>query len=1041
LECLEGRQLLAASALSSVTAAALFNQVPVALDDSYVTGEDHTLSPLAINGVLRNDADADGDALAALLVAGPANGSLTLAIDGSFIYEPDPDFYGIDSFIYQADDGSSGSNPATVTIAVYPRNDRLVITSNGGGQHAMAHVAENTTFVTTVTATDSDGTGLLYFVLGPDRAHFTIDAASGVLTFVTPPDYEAPVDHGRNNVYDIMVLVVGAGGADIQQLSIFVTDLNEAPSAVSDVYGLFEDSVLDVPAPGLLANDSDSDGSFVTAVLVAGPTHGSLTFHGDGSFVYVPHADFYGADSFTYLLSDGGANSNVATVSLHVTAVNDAPLANQDSYSVPHNATLTVAAGGVLANDHDVDGDLLTAVLLSGPGHGTLALHADGSFSYVPSAGFGGVDSFTYQASDGRAASLPTTVTITIGANRAPVALDDSYAVPEDGTLSVAAAGVLVNDSDADNDPLQAVLVAGPAHGSLTLGADGSFTYTPRANFNGADSFTYSVSDGIAGSNLATVRITVVAVDDAPVARDDTYTMAEDGRLDVAARGVLANDRDVDGDAVSAILVAGPAHGTLTFAADGSFSYAPAANFHGVDSFTYRAGGGNTATVTITVAAINDVPSAADEAYTLDEDQTLHVPVPGMLNNAADIDGDLLTANLVSAPRHGTLTLNADGSITYTPDANWHGVDHFTYTVSDGSADSNLATVTLTVNPTNDEPVAEADSYRVAAGQELAVGVAGVLGNDGDVDGDRLTVTLASGPSHGALVLNADGSFTYTPAAGFSGIDQFTYQVSDGVSVSAATTVTISVSAADEPPVVDDDEEPTPAPPASPPVEDVVPPIAVEPTPTPDEVAPLPPAEPQPPEAGPDAGPPEGSTGPVAGPASGVETAAGEAEAIVPPAGGEVPPESVEPPLPPPPAPAPVSVPTVGDAAPPVLRLQPQVPLRPSAPRFSPAAVLGQLDAQPAAEAGHGAIDAALKMGFVASAGYVLLSTRASYWFLSAVAARPLWKQFDPLEVLFAWEEEQARLDREGEPQDDESLQSMIAGGQSAAPGRALCCE
>src|SRR5204863_4724 len=204
---------------------------------------------------------------------------------------------------------------------------------------------------------------------------------------------------------------------------------------------------------------------------------------------------------------------------------------------------------------------------------------------------YNGNDSLTYKASDGQAQSGVATVTITVTpVNDAPVAAnDDSYTTPEDTLLTVSAPGVLANDSDVDGDALSAVLVSGPAHGTLTLNGDGSFSYTPALNYNGIDSFTYRASDGSLESADATVTITVTPVNDAPVAaNDDSYTTPEDTQLTVRAPGVLANDSDVDGNPLSAVLVSGPTHRTLTLSGDGSFSYTPALNYNGIDSFTYR---------------------------------------------------------------------------------------------------------------------------------------------------------------------------------------------------------------------------------------------------------------------------------------------------------------------------------------------------------------------------------------------------------------------------------------------------------------------
>jgi VCBS repeat-containing protein len=384
--------------------------------------------------------------------------------------------------------------------------------------------------------------------------------------------------------------------------------------------------------------------------------------------------------------------------------------------------------------------------------------------------------------------------------NNAPVASDDSYGTDEDQALSVSAPGVLGNDSDAESDPLTAVKVSDPSHGSVTLDSDGSFAYTPDANYNGSDSFTYKANDGSLDSNTATVTITISAVNDAPVASDDSYGTDEDQTLNVSAPGVLGNDSDADGDSLSAVLVGDVSHGSLTLNPNGSFSYTPDAGYSGGDSFTYRANDGTansgTATVTITVSEVNNPPSASDDSYSTDEDQTLNVSAPGVLGNDDDPDGDTLSAVLVGDVSNGSLTLNSNGSFTYTPEANANGTDSFTYRASDGSLNSNTATVTITVSAVNDAPVAAGDSYTVAQDDTLSVSAPGVLGNDSDVDGDALSAVLVSDVSNGSLTLNSNGSFSYTPDAGYSGSDSFEYKANDGAADSNTVTVSITVTPA-----------------------------------------------------------------------------------------------------------------------------------------------------------------------------------------------------------------------------------------------------
>jgi VCBS repeat-containing protein len=290
-------------------------------------------------------------------------------------------------------------------------------------------------------------------------------------------------------------------------------------------------------------------------------------------------------------------NSDTVAVRLNTTVTNQAPTAVADAYSTAEDTVLTVGAPGVLGNDSDPDGNQLSAVLGSGPSHGTLALDADGSFTYTPAANFNGSDSFSYRASDGTLTSNLATVTLTVSAvNDAPTAAANAYSTGEDTNLTVAAPGVLGNDSDPDGDSLHAVVESAPSHGTLALDADGSFTYTPAADFNGSDSFSYRASDGTLTSNLATVTLTVSAVNDAPT-------------VTVAARGTCgSNDHsgtvnltvaDVESQAAGLTLSIASSNQVLVPSGNVIFGGSGAARTMTVNAVNGRSG---TAILTVTVS-------------------------------------------------------------------------------------------------------------------------------------------------------------------------------------------------------------------------------------------------------------------------------------------------------------------------------------------------------------------------------------------------------------------------------------------------------
>jgi VCBS repeat-containing protein len=544
------------------------------------------------------------------------------------------------------------------------------------------------------------------FDMDPLTASLVQGPSDGTVTLNLDGSFQYTPDADFNGT-DYFIYDVNDGTVDsnLATVTITVDPVNDASAvAVNDAYNTDEDVTLNVVAPGVLGNDTDVDGDPLTAVLDTGPISGTLTLNSDGSFQYTPDADFNGTDTFSYAANDGFLDSNIATVTITVDPVNDAPVAVSDTYTTDEDVILNVVAPGVLGNDTDVDVDTLTASLALGPSHGTLTLNLDGSFQYTPDADFNGSDYFIYDANDGTADSNLASVTITVDPvnDGGPVAVNDSYTTDEDVTLNVVAPGVLDNDTDVDGDPLTAFLDTGPISGTLTLNLDGSFQYTPDADFYGTDTFAYIAIDGFVASNVATVTITVDPVNDAPVAVDEVYTTDEDVTLNVVLPGVLDNDTDVEGDPLTAVLDTGPISGTLTLNSDGSFQYTPNADFYGTDTFSYVANDSfdvsNVATVTITVDPVDDAPVAVDDSYTTNQNTTLNVVVPGVLGNDTDADGDALTASLETAPGNGSLTLYLDGSFEYIPDAGFTGTDTFTYAANDGTEDSNVATVTISVN-------------------------------------------------------------------------------------------------------------------------------------------------------------------------------------------------------------------------------------------------------------------------------------------------------------------------------------------------------
>jgi VCBS repeat-containing protein len=352
-----------------------------------------------------------------------------------------------------------------------------------------------------------------------------------------------------------------------------------------------------------------------------------------------------------------------------------------------------------------------------------------------------------------------------------------------------------------------------------------AWTYTPAANFNGADSFTVSVSDGNGGVTTATVNVGVTPANDAPVIDPTSpgfdpvagnYSVTTEEDTPVSGQVVGS---DADGDALTYALGTGPVNGTVSVNANGSWTYTPAGDFNGADSFTVSVSDGNggvtTVTVNVGVTPANDVPVidptspgfdpvAGNYSVTTEED----TPVSGQVVGS-DADGDALTYALGTGPINGTVSVNANGSWTYTPAGDFNGADSFTVSVSDGNGGVTTATVNVGVTPINDVPVIDTSSpgfdpvagnYSVTTEEDTAVS-GQVVGSD--ADGDALTYALGTGPSNGTVSVNANGAWTYTPAGDFNGSDSFTVSVSDGNGGVTTATVNVGVTPANDAPVID----------------------------------------------------------------------------------------------------------------------------------------------------------------------------------------------------------------------------------------------
>ncbi|WP_321423648.1 Ig-like domain-containing protein [uncultured Methanobacterium sp.] len=731
--------------------------VPIASNDSYVMDEDTVLS----DNVATNDSPSIDGGNQWSLIGGtsPSHGILLFNNDGTFTYTPNANYFGSDRFNYVIEDVDGDSTNGTVLITINDVNDPPVAYDD------VALVNEDESILINVLSNDSDlESDILTVNSVIQPLHGGVFNAGGSVTYTPRHDW-----YGTDSF--TYVVSDGRGGTSTANVIVTVNAVNDPPVAHDDNVAINEDSTI-VVVP-VLNNDVDIEGDSLSVTGVTAPGHGTTTFTLN-SVTYTPAANFNGLDSFSYTVTDGHGGLDTAIVHVTVSAVNDPPVAANDVVVVKEDGSVIIPVTG---NDNDIDGDFLTVTSVSAPNHGSAVINVDNTVSYTPSANYFGLDSFTYVISDGHGGTVTGVVYVTVNesvhVNHVPVAFSDSVITAEDTQTTIL---VLGNDSDVDGDNLVVSGVGVAGHGSVVLNGDNTVTYTPDANWFGSDSFTYTVSDGRGGLATGMVTVMVNSVNDVPVAIADSVSTDENVPVIV---NVLGNDSDVDGDLLSVSGVGSAGHGTIINNGN-SVTYMPDAGFYGSDSFSYTVSDGHGGSVTGVVyvavrevVVVNSNPVAMADVASTSEDTRVVISV---LGNDSDSNGDNLIVTGVGVAGHGSVVLNGDNTVTYTPNVNWFGSDSFSYTVSDGRGGLATGMVTVMVNSVNDVPVAAADS---ASTIESTPVIVNVLGNDSDVDGDSLTVSGVGVAGHGTVANNGN-SVTYTPDAGFHGLDSFVYTVSDG---------------------------------------------------------------------------------------------------------------------------------------------------------------------------------------------------------------------------------------------------------------------
>ncbi len=591
---------------------------------------------------------------------------------------------------------------------------------------------------------------------------------------------------------DGSITVSGVVGFDVWGL------FNPPPSTASGVIAASFDQALPValvpasPAPITLAATNitttsatlngtvDPNGTASTAAFDLGQTtaYGSSTgaFNIGSGIGAVAHQEAVVglAPHTTYHFRIKGSSSQGTEYgqNLTFTTGNTAPVFADASFNGFEDIALN---NTLIAND--ADGDARTFTKLTEPANGGLTVNANGSFTYTPDLNWSGTDTFTAKVVDGFGGEDTATITLVIApVNDAPLLDEVNFTTNEDTPLPFT-----LTATDVEGDTPSFAITQPPVSKGVVTGNSPNFIFTPAADFYGLVTVPVLVTDDRGATNPAAIYITVIPVNDPPVAQNATFTTAEDTALNNTVSG-----SDVDGNELEFEPVANPAHGTLSLQDNGGFTYTPAANFNGIDTFTHRIldeanAPSNTATITINVTPVNDPPVALAGSFTTAED----IPFTGALLGS-DPDGDPLTFRFfilgglgeIGRPAHGNITLNtATGAFTYTPHANYHGADEIRFQVREpGGNFTNVATVAITVNSVDDGPPLAQNLVLYGIQGQPIIGKAG----GSSPDGFPVTYTQATNPSHGIVNFNSNtGAINYTSEVGYHGIDSFSYKAID----------------------------------------------------------------------------------------------------------------------------------------------------------------------------------------------------------------------------------------------------------------------
>ncbi|WP_284151103.1 tandem-95 repeat protein [Desulfofustis limnaeus] len=788
---------------------------PTRFADTTLPTTEETPVSIKLADLLAGSSDPDGPLRFAELGAA-VHGSVDLTDDGTVQFTPDHDYFGTAAgFTYAVVDGDGNEAQGWVAVHVTNRNDRpQPVADRIVGQEDQPVVFSRATLARFLT--DPDGDDLVLTSLspaGPGR----VETDGTVFSYVPEADF-----HGETDV--LFTCTDGQGETLTGRLTLAITPVDDPTDFGIDVFATREEEPLVLSVADLMGNDSDPDGR-LQFIGLGEARHGTASLSADGQVEFVPELDYFGADAgFFYGVRDEENNEAWGWVTVDVENVADQPIMVADRLLLREDQPLLFTPAEVSRFLRDPDGEQMHLDTLEVAAGGRIESDA-GLFRFVPDPDWYGETTLSYRAVNDSGEAIDGRLNVAVlPVNDLPVVGGATLAGWEDEAVSIALAELMAGAADVEDGT--AVRFEGfvdATNGDVWLDGDGIIHFLPEDDYFGPASFSYRVTDSEGGTTIGAVELTITGVNDEPLAvDDDLVAWSNSGYENVwLPTALLANDSDADFDALAITGVGSARFGSVALAADGTVRYtAPAADWVGIDSFSYRIsdGNGGTAEATATLAVkINTSPDVYPELIFTREDEIVTLGAAELLANDSDVDNDPLTIVGVEAGEHCQVELQADGTVLFRPELNYNncypGQAWFTYTVSDGISELVDSVAFFDIEPVNDRPILVPEIIDGAVeDNDFQFTIAQLLANDTDVEmasayeEDAIAFAGLGGATHGSISYDpSTGAVSYRSDPDFFGTDTFSYHVVDSYGAVSTVQSHIRVAGVNDLPVVQED--------------------------------------------------------------------------------------------------------------------------------------------------------------------------------------------------------------------------------------------